>query len=270
MSVATDQEAPVSLVPPLHVRVEGDARARAVFSGRGGGTGNVSLVVGAGDAVGARVRLAQAAGVDPGALVFMEQVHGSGVAVVGHTDRGRGLARHAGAVPGVDALVSFDDDVACVVMVADCVPVLLVDPGRAVAAVHAGRAGTAAGVIAAALEVLAPPDPAAVTAAVGPAIGGCCYEVPEELAREVASRVPGVRAETTWGTPSLDLPAGVEGQLRRSGVERIWRADVCTRCSAATWFSHRAAPDAGRQAGVVCRTGDLAAIGGRTSLDWDA
>lgn len=238
--------------PPLRIRVAGDPRARLAFSGRQGRPGNVSVSVGAGDPASARADLAALVGCRSEDMVFMEQRHAAGVARVGRGERGRGLTAHDDAVAGVDAMVTEDTGVALVVMVADCVPVLLVDPGRAVGAVHAGRGGVAAGVVAAAVSTLSG-DPARVVAVVGPAIGGCCYEVPPDLADAVAADVPAARATTAWGTPALDLPAAVASQLKGAGVGRIEARGACTRCHPDRWFSHRGDPGAGRQAGIVAR-----------------
>ena len=214
--------------------------------------GNVSLAVGAPDAA-ARPSLADAVGASTDDLVFMQQVHGSAVAVVDADDRGRGLHAHDDGVPAVDALVTADEGVALVVQVADCVPVVLADPGHAVGAVHAGRGGVIAGVVGAAVAAMAPVDPARVEAIVGPAIGGCCYEVERTLADEVAALVAEAAATTTWGTPSLDLPAAVTAQLTTAGVGSVRRVGGCTRCTPDRWYSHRREPGAGRQAGVVVR-----------------
>ena len=214
--------------------------------------GNVSLVVGTPDGA-ARPHLADVVGASADDLVFMQQVHGSGVAVVDEDDRGRGLHAHDDGVPAVDALVTTDEGVALVVQVADCVPVLLADPGHAVGAVHAGRGGVVAGVVGAAVAAMAPADPSRVEAVVGPAIGGCCYEVERELADEVATFVSQVASTTTWGTPSLDLPAAVTAQLATAGVGSVRRVGGCTRCTPRRWYSHRRVPGAGRQAGVVVR-----------------
>ena len=170
--------------------------------------GNVSLAVGTPDAT-ARPRLAEAVGARPDDLVFMQQVHGPDVAVVDAGDRGRGLHAHDECLPAVDALVTSDEGVALVVQVADCVPVLLADPGRAVGAVHAGRGGVVGGVVRTAVGAIGADDPARIEAVIGPAIGGCCYEVGRALAEHVAALVPEASATTSWGTPSLDLPAAV-------------------------------------------------------------
>lgn len=239
-------------VPVTGLRIAEDPQARLAFSDRD--AGNMSLVVGSGDVLAARARLTAHVGLAANDAVFMEQVHHSGVAVVGRQDRGRGVHEHGDAVAGVDALVTRDVDVALVVLVADCVPVLLVDPGRAVAAVHAGRGGVAAGVVGACVEVLTD-EPRRVVAVIGPAIGGCCYEVPEQLADEVAGAQPAARSRTQWGTTGLDLPAAVDGQLGAAGVATIRHAGGCTRDNRDRWFTHRGDTPSrqGRQAGVVCR-----------------
>jgi YfiH family protein len=242
---------------PVRERLVGATRTHAAFSGRG--TGTASLLVGDGDPMSARRELLAEVGASPDQAVFMEQVHGAGVAVVGRADRGRGQHEHADAIPGVDALVTTDVGVALVVMVADCVPVLLAVPDRGVAAVHAGRRGVESGVVGAAVATLAletAASPAEIIALVGPAIGGCCYEVPAELARDVSAVVPGASTRTRWGTPALDLPLAVATQLSAAGVMEVSASPTCTRCDAQHWFSHRATTNdsapAGRQAGAIC------------------
>lgn len=242
---------------PLRGRVPGAPDAVYAFSGRS--TGNVSLVVGRAEPA-ARPRLTESVGLTAADAVFMRQVHGGAVARVGRAEAGRGARDHAEAVPGVDGLVTTAEDVGLVVLVADCVPLLLAAPRAGVAAVHAGRYGVARNVTGTAVALLgaatgaAPGDLAAV---VGPAIGACCYEVPDQLADDIAAAAPAARSETTWGTASLDLPAAVLAQLHAAGVRAVARAGGCTRCDPATWFSHRATTAqqaaAGRQAGIVRR-----------------
>jgi YfiH family protein len=180
----------------------------------------------------------------------MEQVHGGAVARVD---------RPSPRVPGVDALVTTAHDLALVVLTADCVPILLADPGRGVGAVHAGRRGVEENVVGAAVAALTAATgsgPERVHAAVGPAIGGCCYELPRECADAVAAAVPMPASTTSWGTPSLELRGAAELQLRAAGVRAITRAGGCTRCDQDRWFSHRAtargaAP--GRNASAIVR-----------------
>lgn len=185
------------------------------------------------------------AGPDGPPVAFMQQVHGNRVTV---------LDRHPGAeVPDSDALVTTTPGLPVAVLVADCVPVLLAGRrGEVVAAVHAGRAGVQAGVAAAAVRAIAGLGvaPSALTALIGPAIGGCCYEVPGELREQVCAAVPQARARTRWGTPSLDLPAAVTAQLLAAGVPEVRRQGPCTFQSP-RHYSYRRDGVTGRFAGVA-------------------
>jgi YfiH family protein len=129
--------------------------------------------------------------VDERTAVFgLTQVHSARVVTVTVDDE-------PGAVAGVeaDALVTSRPDACLTVRVADCVPVLVATPdGRAVAAVHAGWRGLAAGILAAAvgrLCALGRCEPADLRAAAGPAIGPCCYEVDLEVGRRIAASAAG-------------------------------------------------------------------------------
>lgn len=232
----------------------------AGFTGRD--FGNTSLRLGGGDPTAARRALGPVAGVPAGAVVLMEQVHGAGVSRVSRGDAGRGVADQADAVPGVDALVTTDAGVALAVLTADCVPVLLAGDG-VVGAAHAGRAGLLAGVLERTVEEMAGcgAPPGSLTALVGPAIGGCCYEVPEELAQQAVARVPELAARTRWGSASLDLPRGTAAVLRDAGVGRVGVIEACTRCAPHHWFSHRAATDGRAPAGAEGRQASVIAFG---------
>lgn len=262
-----------AIAPPA-LRLAPRAGVCAAFTGRS--HGNVSLLVGGGDPAGARRALGPLAGLAPERTVFMEQVHGASVAVVGPADAGRGLDDHRDALPGVDALVTAATDLALVVLTADCAPVLLAGD-HAVGAVHAGRRGLLGGVIEATLAAMGALGERAedLTALIGPAVGGCCYELPEAEAEQAWAALPALRARTTWGTPSLDVRAGAAAVLRAAGVEAIAQADGCTRCGADGWFSHRAATDGrepraadGRQASVISCDPSLPARGLPPGMQW--
>ncbi|UNX55983.1 polyphenol oxidase family protein [Georgenia sp. TF02-10] len=193
-----------------------------------------------------RARLDRAVGAP---VAWMRQVHG---AVVQALAPGTPL-RECDALVAV--AVAGPAPVAVGVLVADCVPVLLAAPdGALVSAVHVGRAGLVRGVLQAALRALdergAPP--AVVRAAVGPSICGRCYEVPAALAAQVAGQVPAAAARTSWGTPALDLPAGVLAVLAAAGVREVAHVAACTR-EDARFYSYRRAGGGrtGRFAGVV-------------------
>ncbi|GAA2153699.1 peptidoglycan editing factor PgeF [Kitasatospora kazusensis] len=188
---------------------------------------------------------ARSLGLDPADVVWMNQVHGAEVAVV--TER-----QPEGEAPRVDAVVT-DRPLALAVLTADCTPVLLADPvAGVVAAAHAGRPGLAAGVVPAAVRAMAAQGASVgrIIAAVGPAVCGRCYEVPAALRAEVAALVPAAYAETSWGTPALDIPAGVAAQLAEAGVTEVVRSEVCT-LESADHYSYRREQRTGRLASYV-------------------
>lgn len=193
-----------------------------------------------------RALAAEALGRDPGRVVWMNQVHGREVAVVTEPWA-------SGPVPAVDATVTTRADLTLAVLTADCVPVLLADPGaRVVAAAHAGRPGLVAAVVPAAVEMMITlgADPARMIALLGPAVCGKCYEVPAALRDEVAAVVPEAYAETSWGTPAVDVSAGVRAQLAGLGVRVHETPAVCT-LESPEHFSYRRASVTGRLAGYV-------------------
>ena len=103
-----------------------------------------------------RARVAAAFGVGLDTMVFARQVHGTRAVLVGPEERGRGATSEDDAVPGADILVTTSPGVTLAILVADCVPLALVDPAaRVLAAVHAGWRGTAAGAVARALAAMA-------------------------------------------------------------------------------------------------------------------
>lgn len=192
-----------------------------------------------------RARVARELGIPVDRLVWMNQVHGTRVAVVdGPQDR---------PVPATDALVTATGGLVLCVLVADCVPVLLADHETGVvAAVHAGREGVRQGVVPAALSAMASLGARArhVTALLGPAVCGSCYEVPEEMQREVARVAPAAAVRTRQGTPGLDLRAGIAAGLHGAGVAQVVQDPRCT-VEDLTLFSHRREGVTGRQAGLV-------------------
>ncbi len=189
---------------------------------------------------------AAAAGVAVEFLVFAEQVHGSGVAVV--------RAPGARAVAGVDALVTATPGLGLVVLSADCLGVLLVDPAAGVAAAaHAGRRGLVSGVLQATLAVMGElgATAAGTTAVLGPAACGRCYELPAELADAVEAAVPGARSTTRQGTAAVDLAAGAAGLLRAQGVRAVGAVGGCTIEQPSLLFSYRRSGRTGRHAAFV-------------------
>ena len=146
------------------------------------------------------------------------------------------------------------------VSTADCVPMLMLDrKGKTMAAVHAGWRGTAAGIAAAAVAVFEDEGvpSAELVVALGPAIGPCCYEVGDDVARALADVGGGSHAPFTRGLPGaarVDLHHVLRLQLVAAGVPEgsIHAAPLCTHCRSDLFFSFRAeGPAAGRLMAVI-------------------
>ncbi|MGA5204790.1 peptidoglycan editing factor PgeF [Streptomyces variegatus] len=190
---------------------------------------------------------AKSLGVEPDRVVWMNQVHGADVAVVD------GPWGSSTRIPSVDAIVTVRRGLALAVLTADCVPVLLADPVAGIAAAaHAGRPGMIAGVVPAALRAMTElgAEPSRIVARTGPTVCGRCYEVPEAMRAEVSAVEPAAYAETSWGTPAVDVSAGVHAQLERLGVRDREQSPVCT-LESRDHFSYRRDRTTGRLAGYV-------------------
>ena len=187
------------------------------------------------------------------------QVHGARVVrVLAGDDPARISAERA------DGLCCDAAGVALGAYVADCVPVLIVDPRTgAFAAVHAGWRGTIAGVLAATVATLAEAygsRPADLRAALGPAIGPCCFEVGPEVVALFTAALPGAPAiviDHPGARPHIDLRLAQRFQLQAAGLapDAIDTLAACTSCDPTRrFFSYRR--DAGRtgmQLGFVVR-----------------
>ena len=206
------------------------------------GAGNLALHVGddGPSVMRRREELDAAAGIAPRRFQYMNQVHGNHVAVV----------ESAAPAPTADAMVSRSLPLA--VMVADCIPLVLVGDGSAgpvLGVVHAGRPGLASGVIPAALDQLRTAGAKDIRAWLGPSICGNCYEVPAELRADVAAVVSSAWSTTSWGTPALDLPAGAASQLESEGVLIEYRGPCTLETDAL--YSYRRDRQSGRFAGLA-------------------
>jgi len=161
-----------------------------------------------------------------GRLATLKQIH-SAECVAG--------AGRSGVLGTGDALLENTPGAVVAVKTADCIPLLLVDPiHRALAAVHAGWRGTVAGVAKSAVAALGAQFGSRagdLHAAIGPAIGKCCYEVGAEVAAQFGF----------VGRAHIDLAEAVRRQLEAAGVgaPRIYIAGLCTKCLAAEFHSFR-------------------------------
>ena len=195
-----------------------------------------------------RRRAAAALGRGLDDLVFAEQVHGAGVALVRSADRGRGARTIEEAFAGADALVTGEPGPVLVGLGADCPVVGLFDAGApALGVAHAGWRGVAAGVIEATIVAMMEAHgarPERMLAIVSPSIGPCCYEVGTEVIEAIGTghARTGHARPGTRGRPHLDLRAAVEARLRAAGVKgSIEGEPLCTACAPDRLFSHRGA-----------------------------
>ena len=170
---------------------------------------------------------------------FMNQVHGNDVVVIDQ------VLDHE---PTCDALITTSAGVALAVMVADCIPLLLISE-KVVAAVHVGRAGLVNRVALKAIEQMRVLGASDIHAILGPSICGKCYEVPLGMQQEVVAIHPASLSTTYQGTPALDLPAGLIGELIAQGLT-YEASPICTQ-EDPLYFSHRRDNPTGRFAGVV-------------------
>ncbi len=206
---------------------------------------------------GNRSILARAFGARMERLVTVTQVHGTDLLVI---DSQNPDYAHFQKLE-CDGIITNQPGVMIGVCVADCAPVLLLDPVRnVVAALHAGWKGTAGEIAKKGVEALVSlfgSDPAAILAAVGPSIGRCCYEVDGPV-RDEFTRGGGnweeCAVETGDGRWHLDLSMANLHQLLEAGVSRdnIETTDLCVSCNKAMFFSYRRDKgETGRQMGFI-------------------
>jgi len=193
-----------------------------------------------------RRRLANVLGFEPEQVAYARQVHGT--RLIEHPIEFRGsfvgsdrTREPRNEIPEADGHVMREPGLAALVFTADCLPVAVAGP-KGVAMLHAGWRGLAGGILAGGADVVG-----ATSAAIGPGIGPCCYEVGDEVLDAFSDLGEGV-AEGRM----LDLPEVARRQLARAGVERVESAGLCTSCEAELFFSHRRdAGRTGRQGGVA-------------------
>jgi YfiH family protein len=211
-----------------------------------------------------RRRAAQAFGVDLDSVVFAEQVHGANATVVGQSERGRGTLRMDDAIPSTDILVTTAVDTTLAILVADCVPIALLDPEeRVLAVVHAGWRGTAAQASRRALEAMCAlgAQPERVVAFIGPGVHPARYEVEEDvhdaLAQAVAPHALAAEVARPAGAGRwrIDLMAANQQQLLLAGLAPAHIFDCGITTADDDYFSDRAARPCGRFALLARLTG---------------
>jgi YfiH family protein len=232
-------------------RLGGSSKAPFASLNLGFGTGDSRACV-----LRNRARFGQAVGFDSDDLMTLRQVHSNRVvALTGASDLS--LAR---GTPG-DGLLTDRPLLPLAVITADCLPIILTAPSiPAVGILHAGRGGTATRLVPRAIVLMCQQFAVSVTnvfAAIGPGIGGCCYEVDEVSAEPFIRQFPadaGVYRPSRPGHLYLDLQQALWLQLHGAGVpsRQVWSADVCTACHPEWFYSYRRdGPRSGRMLSVV-------------------
>jgi len=205
-----------------------------------------------------RRRFLTALGLDPGGLFIVEQVHGIDILDVDELVPGQTVELE------YDGLVTTRPGFTVGVTTADCLPVLLAAKnGRAVAALHAGWRGLAAGILARGIEAVcsrASCDPGDLWAAVGPGIASCCFEIGHEVVETFLANgfpEPFFHASAS-GRPHGDLPGMAAWNLTREGVVDVHQLGGCTFCEPGKYYSYRRDgwPN-GLQLSVIGIRGDL-------------
>lgn len=181
--------------------------------------------------------LCAAVDAEPERLALNRQVHST---LVHRAEAGRR------GEPG-DGLWTDEPGQPILAMAADCLPIALArrDGTPAVAVLHAGWRGLLDGIVGVGVETLGGP----LQAAIGPAIGPCCYEVGEDVSVPFATAFG---ADVVDGR-MLDLWTSAERALRAAGVDEVLRTDLCTCCHAELFFSHRRTGKPRGVQGVIAR-----------------
>jgi polyphenol oxidase len=212
------------------------ARYRVVFSTRLGGVSegafrslNLGMLTGDEPAcvVANRRLLCEAAGTDAETATMARQEHGARVTEA----RPRGVVTPGTDFERCDGLWTDRPEQAMLLVTADCLPVALWSADR-LAVLHVGWRGLLEGIVEAGVGTL---GDGAGGAAVGPAIGPCCYEVGAEVAEPFRARF----GNDVLDGRNLDLPLAAERALREAGCQAVERDPRCTACHPELFFSHR-------------------------------
>ncbi len=175
-------------------------------------------------------------------FVVANQTHSDHIKVIRENET-KGWQSLEDAVEDCDALITNLEGVVLTILTADCVPILLYDEKqKVVAAVHAGWKGTKAKIVVKTVEKMKEMygcDPANIIVGIAPSIGGCCYEVDENVAEHFFD-MP--ESFTPVGKKfMLDLPLINKKQLLDAGIkkENIEMSGICTSCEVDRFFSYR-------------------------------
>ncbi|HEX5328597.1 peptidoglycan editing factor PgeF [Sulfuricurvum sp.] len=182
-------------------------------------------------------------------LIHMRQIHSDRIVIVDET-------LNFDTPPECDALITNRIETPLMVMSADCTGILIYDPiQKAIAAVHAGRAGALNAILPKTIQKMGEAFGSLrenLHIVLGPSIGGCCYEINETIASECTSKGYGLALRREDEKVFLDVNTILLKQLKELNIENVEVIKHCTSCRCDEYFSYRAdAQQTGRIAGVI-------------------
>ncbi len=197
-----------------------------------------------------RKLLSDALGIPLESFTFSGQCHSSNIAIIGNKLRGCGATDEKSSVQNFDSMITSLLNTCISIKVADCVPILLYDKEKHIAAaLHAGWKGTINKIAEKTVEKLldfCSSQARDIFAGIGPSIGPCCYEVGEDVYREYkfsgGTKKNIISPAKQQGKYYFDLWQANKEQLIEIGVkpEHIELASICTKCNNEDFFSSRA------------------------------
>jgi YfiH family protein len=185
---------------------------------------------------------------------WLDQVHST---IVSAVDSSLCKSAQGFSAPQADGSFTFESNLACVVMTADCLPLLLTNrEGNQVAAVHAGWRGLADGVIDNAIKSFSCPTNQ-IIAWLGPCIGANAFEVGSEVRDKLGGPDKAYKPSPNSGRYMADLPALAADRLRTLAVEDISFSQLCTYSDTKRFFSYRRDGQCGRMASLIWMEKDV-------------
>lgn len=208
-----------------------------------------------------RKKICDALKIDYSQIIAGEQVHSDNIKVVTEKDRGKGALDYENAIAKTDALITNQAKIALTSYYADCVPIIILDPGQEVIALaHAGWKGTVNKIGQKTILRMQKEFDSCledILVGIGPSIGPCCYEVDEHVVaplRESFNYWEDLLRQTGKNRWKLDLWETNCRQLQEVGIlkENIIASEICTACNTDQFYSYRAENGStGRMASII-------------------
>lgn len=190
-----------------------------------------------------REKLANKSGFTNKKLIYMNQTHGANIEIVDENS--------SNLIENCDAIITQSPNLALMVMVADCIPIIIYDEKqKIISAIHAGRNSTFLKIAKKTAQIFIDKfnsKPENIKAVFGPSIQKCCYEVSPEMVKIVENSFGKEFVENR----NIDLQAINKMQLESLGIKNIEISNICTKCRGENYFSYRKEKNSGRFAGFI-------------------